>query len=141
MKTSARNAFPGTIRSVTQGPLAAQVTIACGPHDIVASMTTAAAARIGVQPGASAVAFVNASDVVLVTDFAGYRLSAHNQLAGRIVRVEKGAVSALVGLALGDGPGLVATVTNDAVDALGLAVGQSATATFPTTAVMVAIVA
>lgn len=139
MKTSARNQFPGTVTAVHKGPVTAQVTVTAGPHEIVASMTTAAAERIGAQVGAEAVAFVKASEVVLVTDFAGYRLSARNQLAGTISRVQKGAVSALVGLTLADGAVVSATVTNDAVDALGLAVGQPATATFKAYAVMVGI--
>lgn len=139
MKTTARNQFAGTISAIEEGSVTAQVTIACGPHEIVASMTRAAAERIGARIGATAVAFVKASEVVLVTDFAGYRLSARNQLAGMLTRVHKGAVSALVAVTLADGTVVTATVTNDAVDALGLAPGQPATATFKAYAVMVAV--
>ena len=80
-----------------------------------------------------------ASEVVLVTDFAGYKLSARNQLAGTVSRVQRGAVSSLIGLTLPGGTAVTASVTNDAVDALGLAVGQPATACFKAYAVMLAV--
>ena len=76
--------------------------------------------------------------MVLVTDFAGYRLSARNQLQGTVSRVHKGAVTSLVGLTLGGGATITASVTNDAIEALDIAVGQPATATFKAYAVMLA---
>lgn len=79
--------------------------------------------------------------MVLVTDFAGYQLSARNQFSGVISRVDKGAVSSLIGLTLPGGAVLTASVTNDAVDALDLAAGQPATAVFKAYAVMVAVAA
>lgn len=139
MHITARNVFTGTITALHKGPVSAQLTVGCGTHEVVASLTTAAADRIGAQLGAQAVAIVKASDVVLITDFAGYRLGTGNQLAGTISRVQQGAVSALVALTLGDGTVVSATVTNDAVEALALAPGQAATAVFTATAVMVGV--
>ena len=140
MKTSARNQFAGTITAVQEGPATAQVTLAVsGGHEITAALTAEAARRLRCRPGQEAIALVKASEVVLVTDFAGYRLSARNQLAGTIARVQKGAVSSLVGLTLPGGMTITASVTNDAVEALGLAVGQPATATFKAYAVMLAV--
>ena len=140
MKTTARNQFAGTISAVNAGPATAQVTLAVGSgQEITASMTRAAHDRLKCRKGQEAIALVKASEVVLVTDFAGYQLSARNQLAGTIARVQKGAVSSLIGLTLPGGMTITATVTNDAVDALGLAVGQAATATFKAYAVMVAV--
>lgn len=140
MKTTARNQFAGTIGAVQPGPATAQVTLTLpGGHEITASMTRAAFDRLGCRVGQEAIALVKASEVVLVTDFAGYRLSARNQLAGTVARVRKGAVSSLVGVTLPGGTRITASVTNDAVDALGLVVGQAATATFKAYAVMVAV--
>lgn len=140
MKTSARNQFPGTVCAVNRGPATSQVTIAiAGGLEITASMTTAAAERLAVAVGQEAMALVKSSEVVLVTDFAGYQLSARNQLAGTVSRVQRGAVTSLVGLTLPGGAVVTASVTNDAVEALGLAVGQSATAAFKAYAVMVAV--
>ncbi|PZP36718.1 MAG: molybdenum transport protein ModE [Roseateles depolymerans] len=140
MKTTARNQFAGTVSAVHAGPSTTQVRLSLGSGDeITASLTQAAAAELGVAVGQEALALVKASEVVLVTDFGGYRLSARNQLAGTVSRVQRGAVSSLVGLTLPGGQVLTASVTNDAVDALGLAPGQAATACFKAYAVMLAV--
>lgn len=140
MKTSARNQFPGSVIAVNKGPVTAQVTIGiAGGMEITASMTGAAAERLGVAVGQAAVALVKSSEVVLVTDFAGYKLSARNQLSGTVASLQKGTAVSLVGLSLPGGASVTASVTNDAVEALGLKVGQQATAAFKAYAVMVAV--
>jgi molybdate transport system regulatory protein len=140
MKTSARNQFAGTIAQIKKGPNTTQITLAIGGGlEIAAALTTASAERLALRKGGEAIALVKASEVVVVTDFGGYRLSARNQLAGTVARVQKGAVSSLVGITLPGGTTVTASVTNDAIDALGLAVGQPATATFKAYAVMVAV--
>jgi molybdate transport system regulatory protein len=139
MKTSARNQFAGTIASVEAGPVSAQVVIALkGDDEVTATMTAAAARRLKLRKGQEALALVKASAVVLVTDFAGWQLSARNQFAGTVSRIEKGAVSSLVVLTLPGGSHLTATVTQEGVQAMGLAVGTPATAVFKASAVMVA---
>lgn len=141
MKTTARNQFTGTIQAVQPGPATTLVrmTLTGGDPDISISLTTPAAEELGVAVGQEALALVKASEIILVSDFAGYRLSARNQLAGTIARVERGAVSSLVGLTLPGGTTVTASVTNDAVDALGLVVGQQASACFKAYAVMLAV--
>lgn len=140
MKTTARNQFPGKVTDVEIGRVTAQATLTTpAGFEITATMTAAAAKKLKLKKGVDAIALIKASAVVLVTDFAGYSLSARNQLAGTISRVEKGAVSSLIGLTLPGGTILTASVTNDAVDGLGLAVGQSATAVFKAYAVMLAV--
>lgn len=140
MKTTARNQFAGQISAVNVGPATTTVRVALpGGAEITASLTSAAAEELRVQVGQDALALVKASEVVLVSDFAGYRLSARNQLAGTVSRVQRGAVSSLIGLTLPGGVAVTASVTNDAVDALGLAVGQPATACFKAYAVMLAV--
>lgn len=140
MKTTARNQFAGTIAAVTHGPVTTQVAVAIGGgQELVATMTSAAAARLTLQIGAEAIALIKASAVVLVTDFAGYALSARNQLAGTVSRIERGAVSSLVVLTLPGGAHLTASVTNEAVDALPLAVGDRATGVFKAYSVMLAV--
>lgn len=142
MKTTARNQFAGTVTQVDIGPVSAQATVTLpSGQEVVASLTAAAAQRLGLAVGKEAIALVKSSAVVLVTDFAGYVLSARNQFAGTVSRVERGAVSSLVVLTLPGGANLTASVTNDAVDALGLGVGQPATAVFKAYAVMLAVAA
>ena len=140
MKTTARNQFAGTLSAIDSGPVTTQVTITLrGGQDITATMTSAAAKRLELKLGQEAIALVKSSAIVLVTDFAGYALSARNQLAGTVSRIERGAVSSLVGITLPDRAVVTASVTNDALNALALAVGQNATAVFKAYSVMVAV--
>ena len=140
MKTTARNQFAGTITALALGPVSAEVTITLpGAQAITATLTAAAAKKLKLKKGQEAIALIKSSAVVLVTDFAGWRLSARNQLAGTLSRIDKGAVSSLVGLTLPGGAVVTASVTNDAVSALALTVGQSATAVFKAYAVIVAV--
>ncbi|WP_457356494.1 TOBE domain-containing protein [Roseateles sp. P5_D6] len=140
MKTTARNQFFGRISGVNPGPSTTTVRVALdGGQHVTASLTTEAALELQVQTGQEALALVKSSEIVLVTDFGGYRLSARNQLAGTVSRVERGAVSSLIGVTLPGGTVVTASVTNDAVDGLGLAVGQAATAVFKAYAVMLAV--
>lgn len=139
MKTTARNQFAGVVKALDLGSVSATVTIALkSGDDIVATMTAEAARRLKLKKGKEALALVKASAVVLVTDFAGWKLSARNQLAGTVSRIERGAVSSLVVLTLPGGMTLTASVTNEGVQALDLNVGTAATAVFKAYAVMVA---
>lgn len=139
MKTTARNQFAGTVAALDVGPVSAEVTLALkSGGEITATMTSAAAKRLKLKKGKEALALIKASAIVLVTDFAGWQLSARNQLAGSISRIERGAVSSLVVLTLPGGAAITASVTHEGVEALGLQVGSPATAVFKAYAVMVA---
>jgi len=139
MKATARNQFAGTVKAVEAGPVSAQVTLALTTGgEITATLTSDAARRLKLKKGQEALALVKASAIVLVTDFAGWQLSARNQLAGTVSRIEAGAVSSLVVLTLPGGAAVTASVTNEGVEALGLTVGTPATAVFKAYAVMVA---
>lgn len=139
MKTTARNQFAGTVSAVETGPVSATVSIALkSGEQITATMTAAAAKRLKLKKGQEAIALIKASAVVLVTDFAGWQLSARNQLDGTVSRIERGAVSSLVVLTLPGGAALTASVTNEGVEALDLTVGAPATAVFKAYSVMVA---
>ncbi|AMO25229.1 molybdenum transport protein ModE [Ramlibacter tataouinensis] len=140
MKTSARNQYAGTIANVEAGPVSTQVTVALkSGHEVVSTMTTVAAKRLKLKKGMEALALVKASDVLLVSDFAGWKLSARNQLEGTVSRIEKGAVSSLVVLTLPGGATVTSSVTNEGAEALGLKVGAPATAVFKAYSVLVAV--
>jgi molybdopterin-binding protein len=68
------------------------------------------------------------------------RLSTRNQLTGVIASVEVGSVMAIVKVTLDGGSQQVtASITRDAVDDLGLTVGQRATVLVKSTEVMLAV--
>lgn len=66
------------------------------------------------------------------------KISARNRLKGRIVEVKKGATTAHVHLDV-NGTIVTASITNEAVDELGLAVGKDAMAIVKASDVMIAI--
>ena len=67
------------------------------------------------------------------------KLSARNQLKGKIVEVNKGATTAHVRIDIGDGNIVTASITNESADELGLAAGKTAYAVIKASNVMVAV--
>ena len=65
------------------------------------------------------------------------KLSARNQLKGKIVEVTKGATTSHVRIDLGHGVVVTASITNEAVTDLGLAKGDDALAVIKASDVMV----
>ena len=65
------------------------------------------------------------------------RLSARNQLPGTVSAVVLGAIMATVTIRLEGGQEVIATITKEAAEALGLTVGDSVTAVIKSTEVMV----
>ncbi len=67
------------------------------------------------------------------------RLSARNQLKGKVVGIEPGAVNAMVTMDVGGGNIISATVSMAAVKDLGLEVGKDAYAIIKATSVMIGV--
>jgi molybdopterin-binding protein len=66
------------------------------------------------------------------------KLSARNQIKGKVVEVRKGMTTAHVRMDIGNGVIITSSITNEAVDDLGLAVGDEAIAVIKASDVMVA---
>lgn len=67
------------------------------------------------------------------------KLSARNQLKGKVVSIQEGAVNAIVGIDIGGGNLISATISIAAVRELNLEVGKDAYAVIKATSVMVGI--
>lgn len=65
------------------------------------------------------------------------KLSARNQLKGKIVEVKKGQTTAHVRIDIGDGVIITSSITNEAVDDLKLKVGDKAVAVIKASDVMI----
>jgi molybdopterin-binding protein len=66
------------------------------------------------------------------------KLSARNQIKGKIVEVRKGATTAHVRIDIGNSVIITSSITNEAVEELGLAAGDEAIAVIKASDVMVA---
>lgn len=64
---SARNRFPGVVRSVEVDGVMALVEIEAGPHLITAAVTRDAVEELGLAPGVPATAAVKATSVMVET--------------------------------------------------------------------------
>ncbi len=66
------------------------------------------------------------------------KLSARNQIKGKIAEVKKGATTAHVRIDIGNGVVITSSITNEAVDDLGLKTGDAVAAVIKASDVMVA---
>ncbi|MGO9702632.1 MAG: TOBE domain-containing protein [Xanthobacteraceae bacterium] len=67
------------------------------------------------------------------------KISARNQIEGKIVEVNKGATTAHVRLEIAPGRVITASITNEAIEELKLKAGDAATAVIKASDVMIAI--
>jgi molybdopterin-binding protein len=67
------------------------------------------------------------------------KISARNQLKGKITAIKEGAVNGIVSLDIGGGNKVSATISIDAIKELGLRVGGEAYAIVKATSVMIGI--
>jgi molybdate transport system regulatory protein len=142
MKTSARNQLYGKVASIRHGAVNDEVSLTLpGGQIIVSVLTHESTETLGLTEGAAAFALVKASWVMLVVkeDGAPLRLSARNQLRGTVHSVKRGAVNAEVSMTLDGGTVITAVVTNESVDALGLADGTAAIAAFKASSVILGV--
>jgi len=140
MKTSARNQFTGTVSEVIIGAVNAEVHVGLkGGETIIASVTKESLEALTIKACTAVIALVKAPQIILVTDFGGYRISARNQLSGTVTLVKPGAVNTEVDIESKGGESITATVTNDSVETLGLRKGQAVTAIFKAGAVILGV--
>jgi molybdate transport system regulatory protein len=69
MRLSARNQIPGTVKTVTQGTVMAEVVVeVAGGHELVAAITAESARQLGLAPGKRVVAVVKSTEVMIGVD-------------------------------------------------------------------------
>jgi len=67
------------------------------------------------------------------------KISASNQLKGKVSEIKEGAVNGTVVIDIGGGNKVTASITMDSIKRLGLKVGSEASAVIKATSVMVAV--
>ena len=63
---SARNRFPGIVRSIEVDGVMGIVELECGPHRVTAAITRDAIEELGLEPGMEATAMVKATSVMVI---------------------------------------------------------------------------
>jgi molybdate transport system regulatory protein len=139
MKTSARNQYRGKITAVLKGAVNADVVLDLGGSvEIFANVTNEAVKDLDLRPGRDATALIKASFVLLSPD-PNVRISARNKLHGKVMDVLRGSVNSEIKLQLAEGKTLTAIVTNDALQDLRFAAGDSCTALIKASHVLIAV--
>lgn len=136
MPISARNRIKGTVESIETGAVNAVVHLrAASGERVTATISLDAVKELGLAAGTEATAIVKATDVLVGIGDA--KLSARNQFPGEVVNIETGAVNDIVAIKTEGGDTFSATITRDAVEELGLAVGVKAKAIVKATSVLI----
>lgn len=138
MKISARNQLKGTIKNVQEGAVNGVVTICLGGNKVKADITMDAIKELGLVEGKEAYAIVKASSVMFASDVIS-GISARNQLKGTVTDIKEGAVNGHVTIELDNGSKVKGSITNEAIEQLGLKVGGQAVAIIKATEVMVGV--
>ena len=140
MKISARNQFEGTISNVTEGAVNGIVTIDFDGYQIKADITMESIKGLELVEGKKAFAIVKASNVMFAAGDEPIKgISARNQLIGTVASIKEGAVNGHVALELADGNKVTGSITNEAIESLGLKEGEKAVAIVKSTDVMVGV--
>lgn len=128
MRTSARNQFLGTVKTVNKGAVNAEVMLDIGGGiELAATITNESVDHLTLEPGLETYALVKASWVILTAD-ENLKTSARNQLRGTVARCQEGAVNSEVIIELAGGKTLTAIVTNESIRSLGLKDGEPVSA-------------
>jgi molybdate transport system regulatory protein len=139
MKTSARNQFLGTVKSIKTGPINAEVVLDIGGGDTLAAViTNESVEHLALKDGSEAYAMIKAPWVIVTTSD-GFKTSARNELRGTVVRCQEGAISGEVIIELSGGKTVAAIVTNDSIKSLGLKEGVKACALIKASHVILAV--
>ncbi len=139
MKTSARNQFLGTVKTIKTGPINAEVVLDIGSGDTLAAViTNESVEHLALKVGSEAYAMIKAPWVIVTTSD-GFKTSARNELRGTVVRCQEGAINGEVIIELSGGKTVAAIVTNDSIKSLGLKEGVKACALIKASHVILAV--
>lgn len=139
MKTSARNQFLGKIKSIKAGAVNAEIVMDIGGGDTLAAViTNESVDHLGLKVGTEAYAMVKAPWVIVTTS-EGFKTSARNELHGKVVRCQEGAVNGEVIIELAGGKTVAAVVTNDSIKTMGLKEGVKACALIKASHIILAV--
>ncbi len=129
MELSARNQVPGLITDVQKGAVNGLVIMDMDGIEFKALITNEAIVDLFLRKDVPVRAIIKASDVMFASGNEPLeRFSALNQLAGTVVKVNKGDVEGLVELELPNGCHIKGTITSEAIEELELAEGKPALA-------------
>jgi len=138
MAISARNQIVGVVEGIKEGAVNGVVAVRVGDQLVKADITMEAIKDLALAPGTKVAIIIKATNVLFASGDARItNISARNQFVGTVTKIEKGAVNGHVALDFGVAV-IKGSITNEAIDELGLAEGKPAVAIIKSTDVMIA---
>lgn len=138
MILSARNQLKGKIESVEEGAVNAIVVLKTDSgHKITSTISIASVKELGLIPGKEVLAVIKSTEVMI--GLGNMKLSARNQIPGEIVKIDKGAVNAIVTLKIQDGVMISSTISMASLRELELSAGSMVKAVIKATSVMIGV--
>ncbi len=138
MKLSTRNQLKGTISSITEGAVNAEVVITLPSGTAIVSVVTNGAVKaLELEVGKTTYALIKSSNVIIGIDV--QKISARNVLTGKISSILEGSVNDEVSIDLGSGYTITAVITKSSVASLELEIGTIASAIIKASAVILAV--
>jgi len=140
MNISARNLLTGKVTAIKPGAVNTEIELAVAEkHQLVAVITNESVAHLGLKVGGEAFAIIKAPLVILAKGKPDMKFSTRNVLEGKVTEVGLGTVNAEVGLELAGGVTLHAVITKASLQRMGLKTGDTATALFKASNVILAV--
>lgn len=140
MAISARNQLNVVITEVTTGAVNSLIVGKTKGGDVLkATVTVDSETTLDLKAGKEAVFLFKAPNVIISKGENDLRLSATNQIKGKITAVKEGAVNAEISVRSAGGENLSATVTNESVKNLALKKGDEVTAIIKATQIIVGV--
>jgi len=126
---SARNQLQAQITEVREGAVNSLVVAKLqGGETVKATVTVDSQKALDLVAGKKVVYLFKASSIIVAKDENGLKLSATNQLKGKVTKVVEGAVNAEVDIQIAGGDKLSAIITNESAKNLSLKAGDEVTA-------------
>lgn len=140
MAISARNQLNVVITEVKTGAVNSLIVGKTKGGDVLkATVTTDSEKSLDLKSGKEAVFLFKAPNVIISKGENDLRLSATNQIKGKITAVKEGAVNAEISVRSAGGENLSATVTNESVKNLALKKDDEVTAIIKATQIIVGV--
>lgn len=138
MLTSARNQLLGSVAAIKFGAVNAEIDVSLrGGDRLTAVITRASAENLGLEEGVPVIALIKASWVIVAGgDVSEQHLSTRNRLRGTVQSVTNDEVNSEIVIELPGGATLAAVITRDSAEQLNLAAGDTATALFKASSVI-----
>ena len=137
MQISARNQLSGTIKKIVKGVVNTQLYLQLkSGNTLISVITNDAVETLGLNEGDDVTAIFKSTSVLLGTG-GEMKISAENRFEGIVETVREGTVNAEVIIKMGETDRIVAVLTKDSVDFLGIEVGCSVSTLIKSTDIMI----